>query len=187
MLFGDTTARYLPDAFSYVDEICVLSFVLIGLVRWRPLTREAHLTLARWGRGRLLRGAIASSLLHAVPLSISVPGIRPRGVKGIAFFYLVSWVDHRPEDIRAYGQVIAGVTVVVLSFAVIELLAPSVIPQLGLNPRFGPREMPSLKGPFIQPVHFSWFCAFRCGVRLLRFAIVRGWWALALGMASSLG
>jgi hypothetical protein len=187
LLFADTAALYFPDAFSYIDEICVPCFVVIALMRWRPITRQRISPVRDGAVALFFAAAIASSLLHHVPLSIWLPEFG-LVAKGIAFLYVVSWIDHRPEDIRAYGRVIFGLAVVVFAFAAVEWVAPSLIPRLWQNTGLPPREgLPSLRGPFVQPVHFSWFCAFIASLAFARFAVMRGWFALALGLAGSLG
>lgn len=187
LLFVDTLAASLPAAFNYVDEVSISCLVLIALVRWRHVWRARIAPVRDGAVAVFLLAAILSSLLHAVPFDVSIPEF-VLVAKGIAFFYLVSWIDHRPEDVRAYGQVLAGVAVFVLAAAALEYLGIAFVPGVGSDPALAVRAgLPSLRGPFLQPYHFAWFCAFVVSLAMGRFVIQRRWPSLALGFAALLG
>jgi hypothetical protein len=83
-------------------------------------------------------------------------------------FYLALLLDWDEMSVRSAIRVGATAGVVVLAVAVVELAAPTLVPQVLRLPVFEPRAgLPAIKSVFEHPVLFAWFTGF---VALFAFA-----------------
>jgi hypothetical protein len=183
LLLTGTVAFWTGVDVRYGDEIGVLLLGVTALgvhrsrlVVPRPGWREAAL-------GMFFLAGIVSSLVQAVPAHVWIPGLALLA-KTFAFFYLVISLPVSADELRRASIVGLGVALVILGIGVVEFLAPDVaMAVLGAFP-FDQRRgsVQVVNSWFTHPALYGWLAAFVSLFLLARFAVLRQWWTLVLGV-----
>ena len=192
-----TIQHWLDIDLRYFDEISVVLMVLLSaalnrsrIVRLRPGWKEVALGVA-------VGAGVVSSLASGVPADIWLPGLFLL-VKGVAFFYAVSWLRLDVADVDRVGAVMLVVAGVILGLGFAEVLNPNAIQQaLGLplqqEIRFvivderGVTGISVAKSVFLHAALFGWFTAFVSLFLYARFLVLREWWALGAALILNVG
>ena len=189
VLFSHTYVSPWPSTdVRYFDEISVAFFVVASalmnrgrLARLRPGLKEGAVAI-------VVAAGILSSLLGSVPAETWIPGLLLL-IKGIAFFYAVSWLRLEVAEVEGVGVLLLGVASVVLFLGFFEALDPVGFQRItGIQPseevRGGLRVVTSV---FYHSSFFGWFTAYVSLVLFARFMVLRQWWALAAAVLLSVG
>lgn len=188
ILFYETIAGWLGPGVKQIDEVSIPLMFVITLVRERPLTRHRFSAVREGSLAVAVGAGIASSLAGGVPLHVWAPELL-LVMKAIAVFYIASWLDFTPADIRAAAIVVLAVGGAVLLLGMVEFVNPVAFQRtLGLHELVRPRgTLPSIKSLFFHPVLFAWFTAFVGLYGYAFYVVFRRWWMLAVALALSLG
>lgn len=188
ILFYETIAGWLGPGVKQIDEVSIPLMFAITLVRVRPFARQRFSVVREGGLAVAVAFGVASSLVNGVPLHVWAPELL-LVVKGIAVFYIASWLDFTPGDIRAAAIVVLAVGSAVLLLGLIEFINPVAFQRtLGLHGLVRPRgTLPSIKSLFDHPILFGWFTTFIALYAYAHFLAFRRWWMLAVALVFSLG
>lgn len=187
-LTAQTTQRWLNADLQYFDEIAVILLVLIsGAMNWarivemRPGWKEGALALA-------VGAGVVSSVAGSVPLDTWIPAMF-LFVKGIAFFYAVTWLQLDVDEVEQAGAAILLFAGLVFILGLVEMAAPDGFQRLfGLAPFHDVRGgLTVVKSIFVHPALFGWFTAFASLLLYARFVVFREWWALAAAVVLNVG
>lgn len=187
-LVANTLQLLLPADLRYFDEVGLLTLGAATLLRYRPSIARLRMGVAEWALVAVVIAGVASSLVAGVPADIWVPGLLLL-LKGVAFFYVVSWLPLRREQVLRVGGVIVGAALVILVLGAWELITPAGFQRtLGL-PRYVDQRagLTVIKSVFLHPALFGWITVF---ASLLIYAWVllrRAWWLVPLGLAFNVG
>ncbi|MBN3038433.1 MAG: hypothetical protein JW869_03325 [Candidatus Omnitrophica bacterium] len=110
-------------------------------------------------------------------------------LKSFLIFYIFYDFPFKKEDVVKISKVFFGISVLVLLFGVVDLLAPAgfrnlINNKLFIDYRFG---IPAIQSVFVHPGVFGWFMAFCACFTLAFFIILRGKGSLFLSICFSLG
>jgi len=170
------------------DEILIALFVIASavmnrarLARLRPGLKEGAIAIA-------VGAGILSSLLSSVPADTWIPALLLL-IKGIAFFYAISWLRLEVADVDGVGAMLLGVAGLVLVLGFFEALDPIEFERVtGIQPssevRGGLRVVTSV---FYHSSFFGWFTAYVSLFLFARFMVLRQSWALAAAVLLSVG
>jgi hypothetical protein len=188
VLLNETTSVYLGDASKRVDELIIPWFFLVTFVRTRPWEGGRLLTWREAALGVAIGLGILSSLVNAVPFTVWAPALILL-VKGVAVYYLVSWLPYTLEDVRRYAIAFLAVAALLVVLGLIELINPQAFQQaLGMPAYIRARGgIPSVKSLFFHPVLFGWFCTFAALYLFAAYQVYRRWWMLLAGTILTLG
>jgi len=188
ILFYETIAGWLGPGVKQIDEVSIPLMFAITLVRVRPFARRRFSVVREGGLAVAVAFGVASSLVNGVPLQVWTPELLLL-VKGIGVFYIASWLDFTPADIRHAAIVVLAVGSAVLLLGLIEFINPVAFQRtLGLHELVRPRgTLPSIKSLFFHPILFGWFTTFIALYAYAHFLTFRRWWMLAVALAFSLG
>ncbi|MDQ4035135.1 MAG: O-antigen ligase family protein [Chloroflexota bacterium] len=172
----------------YFDEIGLLLLLFVGVVRHRVPGGRLHLGVAEIAMCVVVGSGVLSSLVEAVPLDIWLLGLLLL-LKGVAFYYLVSWLRLTMADVERVAIVVVGVALVILILGFLEFRDPAAFQRaFGLPPydevRGGIRVIKSI---FTHPSLFGWFTAFASLILYARFLVTRIWWLLPLALLLDVG
>jgi hypothetical protein len=188
VLVAQTMQHWLRADLRFFDEIAIALLVPLSAAKnWsrigqlRPGWKEAALAVA-------LAAGVVSSLVNAVPAETWIPALALL-VKGIAFFYAVSWLSLGISEVEGVGAVLLATAATILALGFVELLNPAAFQQaLGLPPFEEVRGGISVvKSVFLHPALFGWFTAYASLFLYARFMVLREWWALAAALILSIG
>ena len=177
------TIQLLPADLWYFDEIGLVLLLAVSLIRYRVPGARLRFGVAEWALAVAVIAGVASSLVSGVPTSIWVVGLLLM-VKGVIFFYLVSWLPLRIGDILAVGSVIVGAVILIVLLAAWELVDQSGFQHaLGL-PAFSQNRggLPVLESVFLHPALFGWVTVFASLYVYAWVLVRRTWWLLPLGL-----
>ena len=186
-LVAITVAHWFSIDYRVIDEAFVVMLVALVLVQKptllsrRPGRQEAAV-------GIFIIAGILSSLVSAVPGDTWIPAALLL-LKGIAFYYAVRSVDLGIAQVERVSGVILVAASVILVLGFIEFIDPAAFQSaLGL-PSFSLQrgELPVVKSIFLHPALYGWLPAYISLFLYARFAVVRSWWALALGLLFNVG
>ncbi len=182
VLLYDTTAFYVGNDVTRVDELVIPVLLILGAIRLQPWrTRRVHLVREGSLVALVVLGMI-SSLVNAVPVTVWVPGLALL-LKPIVILYVASWLPMRSATIVSAARVILAIGVATAVLGVIEAFDQRAFQQaLGLPEWVRPRgNLPSVKSVFAHPAIFAWFMAFLGLYCLVAYVELRHRWLLALG------
>lgn len=186
ILFYDTLAIQLGEGVKQVDELALPLMLAITLLRARPADWRLR-PLFEIPLAIVVGAGLASSLLGGVPMSIW-PIALFLLLKGIFVFYIASKLGWTREDVRSLLVIGLVIGVLVLAFAMVELVAPGVLEgTLGLSQFRARGGLPSLTSVFTHPVLFAWFTTLIGLYAFAGFLVTRRWWLLIVSGAFSLG
>ena len=189
VLFSHTYISPWPSTdVRFFDEISVAFFVVASalmnrarLARLRPSVKEGAIATA-------VGAGILSSLISSVPADTWIPGLLLL-IKGIAFFYAVSWLRLEVAEVEGVGVLLLVVAGIVLFLGLFEALDPVGFQRITrIQPseevRGGLRVVTSV---FYHSSFFGWFTAYVSLFLFARFLVLRQWWALAAAVLLSVG
>jgi hypothetical protein len=166
MLLSTTIAGFIPGV-RLLDEVAIPLLLLAAIVRQHARIGQRLLWPREIAVLFIFATGVLSSLVHGVALEIWLPAIALLA-KPIAVFYIALLLDWDELSVRSAIRVGASAGVFVLAVAVVELFAPTLVPQVLRLPVFEPRAgLPAIKSVFEHPVLFAWFTGF---VALFGFA-----------------
>ena len=166
MLLSSTIAGFIPGV-RLLDEVAIPLLLLAAILRQHSRIGERLLWPREIAVLFIFATGVLSSLMQGVELAIWLPAAALL-VKPIAVFYLALLLDWDEMSVRSAIRVGATAGVVVLAVAVVELAAPTLVPQVLRLPVFEPRAgLPAIKSVFEHPVLFAWFTGF---IALFAFA-----------------
>ena len=183
LLLTETVAYWTGVDVRYGDEFGVLLLVVTALtvhrhrlVIPRPGWREAAL-------GTFFVAGVVSSLVHAVPAHVWIPGLA-LVAKAFLFLYLVISMPVSVDEVRRMSTVALGVALVILAIGVVQFVAPDLATRLlGVYPRAETRgTIQVVNSWFTQPGLYGWLAAFVSLFLLARFTVLRSAWTLALAL-----
>ena len=183
LLLTETVAYWTGVDVRYGDEFGVLLLVVTALtvhrhrlVIPRPGWREAAL-------GTFFVAGVVSSLVHAVPAHVWIPGLA-LVAKAFVFLYLVISMPVSVDEVRRMSTVALGVALVILGIGVVQFVAPDLATRLlGVYPRAETRgTIQVVNSWFTQPGLYGWLAAFVSLFLLARFTVLRSAWTLALAL-----
>ena len=166
MLLSTTIAGFIPGM-RLLDEMAIPLLFLAAIVRQHSRIGLRLLWPREIAVALIFATGLLSSLLQGVELEVWLPALALLA-KPIAVFYIALLLDWDDVSVRSAIRVGFIVGVLVLVVAVVELAAPTFVPQVLRLPVFEPRAgLPAIKSVFEHPVLFAWFTAF---VALFSFA-----------------
>ena len=183
LLLTETVAYWTGVDVRYGDEFGVLLLVVTALtvhrhrlVIPRPGWREAAL-------GTFFVAGVVSSLVHAVPAHVWIPGLA-LVAKAFVFLYLVISMPVSVDEVRRMSTVALGIALVILLIGVVQFVAPDFATSvLGVYPRAETRgTIQVVNSWFTQPGLYGWLAAFVSLFLLARFTVLRRAWTLALAL-----
>jgi hypothetical protein len=182
-----TVAHWFSTDFRVIDEAFVVLVVALVLVRKptllsrRPGWKEAAL-------GSVVVAGVLSSVANDVPSGTWIPGLLLL-TKASVFYYAVRATDLDTQQVgRVSGALLAAATVIlVLGFW--EFADRPAFQQILGLPRYEAvrGDLVVVKSVFLHPALYGWLTAFASLFLYARFAVVRSWWALGLGLLFNLG
>ena len=187
-LLANTVQLTLTMDLRYFDEISLLLLGVVALVRYRVPRGRLRFGVAETSVGVLVVAGVLSSLANAVPVSIWVPGLALL-LKGVAFFFLVSWLPLRRAEVIRVGGVLVTIAVVLLALGYVELVRRADFQAFfGLPPYYQWRGgLTVVKSLFLHPAVFGWITVYAGLFFYLAFVVVRRWWTLLIAIAMSVG
>lgn len=187
-LLANTTQYWLQADLFYFDEIGLLLFLPIAVVRYGVPNRRLKFGVAEIAIATLVFVGIASSVANVVPFEIWFPGLLLLG-KGVLFFYLVACLPLRMDEVVRVGGVIAAFAIGLLALGFVELANPTGFQHaFGLPPYEQARGgIPVIRSLFLHPGTLGWLTAFIGLFVFVRYFVTRSWWLLALGIAMTVG
>jgi len=166
MLLSSTIAGFIPGV-RLLDEVAIPLLLVAAILRQHSRIGQRLLWPREIAVLFIFATGVLSSVLQGVELAIWLPAAALLA-KPIAVFYLALLLDWDEMSVRSAIRVGATAGVVVLAVAVVELAAPTLVPQVLRLPVFEPRAgLPAIKSVFEHPVLFAWFTGF---VALFAFA-----------------
>jgi hypothetical protein len=187
-LLANTTQYLLKTDLFYFDEIGLLFFVPIAVVRYGVPNRRLRLGTAEIALAAVAVAGVTSSLANAVPFGIWFPGLLLL-MKGVFFFYMVAWLPLRIAEVIRVGVVIVAVATGLLALGFVELVNPAAFQRAVGLPLYEASRggIPVIKSLFLHPGVLGWMAAFIGLFMYVRYLVTRSWWSLALGMAMTVG
>lgn len=188
LLVATTVEVWIGVDLNYFDELGLIGLIVAAVVRrWIPGRRQ-RVGVAEVAIVVVAIAGIASSLLQGVPLGIWTAGMLLL-LKGVVFFYLVSWLELTVEDVERVGIAVLGVALVILALGFIELLDRRAF-QLALGlPVYDEVRggLAVIKSIFLHPSLFGWFTVFASLILYARFVVTRAWWLLPPAVLLNVG
>jgi hypothetical protein len=187
-LVANTLQVVLPADLRYFDEVGLLVLGACMLVRYRPPLSRLRIGVAEWALVAVVTTGVASSLVAGVPADVWVPGLLLL-LKGVAFFYLVSWLPLRQEQVLRVGGVILGAAIIILALGAWEVITPAGFRHtLGLPPYSEQRGgLTVVTSVFLHPALFGWVTVFASLFVYAWVLLRRAWWLVPLGLAFNVG
>ncbi len=170
------------------DEIAVLMFAVVAVVRHGAPNGRIRVGAAELGLAALAAAGLTSSLVESVPVVTMLAGLALL-LKAVALFYIVSWLRLRSTDVARVGIVVIGLGVLIGFAGFVEWLNPAAF-QTALNlPPFAQTRggISVVRSIFLHPALYGWLTAFTALLLYAIFLTRRSWWALPLALALSLG
>lgn len=164
----------LGTVFSYVDEgflAVALPALIVQFTRGKKMVgKSVAITLL----GIFILGLI-SSLINEVPAAIVLQGAFLM-TKGFLYLFIFANIHFSEQDIKKYIKVFKISAIIVLIFAVIDLLMPALFRSLihttgRIEYRFG---VASVKSLFNTPIVYGWFMVFASMYALTKFKVDGG-------------
>ena len=187
-LLANTVQLTLSMDLRYFDEIGLFLLSVVAVLFYRVPRGRLRLGVAEISVGVLVVTAVLSSLVNGVPAAIWMPGLALL-LKGLAFFFLVSWLPvSRPQVMRT-GIVLLAVTVLLLGLGFVEFVRRADFQAFfGLPAYYQWRGgLTVVKSLFLHPAVFGWLTVYAGLFFYLAFVVVRRWWTLLVAVAMTAG
>lgn len=184
LLLSETVEHWLGLDLRGLDEIALLLLLGIAVVRHGAPNGRLRIGFKEGALVLLLASAVLSSLVAAVPPDIWLPGTFLL-LKGIAFFYLVSWLRVDVVEAERIGVAVIGAAVVIGVLGILELMDRFAFQEALRFPPFAEvrGELTVVKSIFLHPAAYGWITAFASLLLYARFIVRRDWWALPVAIA----
>ena len=187
-LVGNTLQQTLAVDVRYFDEIGLLLLVGVGVARYRIPNGRFQVGVGEWAIALVALAGVASSLVADEPAWIWIPGLLLM-LKGVAFFYLVSWLPLRREGVGRVGLIMLAAILLILALGAWELVTPTGFQTaLGLSPYHAQRGgLVVIKSVFYHPALFGWVTVFGSLFVYAWVILRRAWWLLPVGLLLNAG
>ena len=187
-LLAETIEHWAGVDLLLFDEIALLALAVVAVARHGIPNGRLRFGVAEAALVVLAVSAVASSVVNDVP-TLTWSGGLVLLFKGIAFFYLVSWLRLGLVDAERIGVLVIGIAAAIGLLGLFEWIDPVGFQRaLGL-PAFEEvrGDVAVVKSLFLHPAQFGWLTAFASLILYARFIVRRSWWALPLAIAFNLG
>ncbi len=187
-LVGNTLPQVLAVDVRYFDEIGLLLLVGVAVIRYRIPNGRLQMGVGEWAIVVVAVAGVASSLGARAPAPIWVPGLFLL-LKGVAFFYLASWLPLRSDAVGRVGLVMLASILLILALGAWELVTPMGFQTaLGLAPYHAQRGgLVVIKSVFYHPALFGWVTVFGSLFVYAWVILRRAWSLLAVGLLLNAG
>jgi hypothetical protein len=187
-LLGESLNHWTGLDIRYLDEVGLPMLAAVALVMHRRRLSIPSPGVTELGLIAFIVAGVASSLLNDVPAFIWIPGLVLVG-KGVAFFYVVRWLDLDLGEIRRLGGSVLIIGLAITLIGLVQFVNPTWAEQaLGLPPTGQARGSINVVGSvFTHPAVYGWLTAFISLFLYARFAVLRDRIALLLALVANLG